>query len=224
MRERDPRAALVEEGLSRHGQSVRWLARKIGMSAPGLGYLLKEGARPQKPGVYESMLDAIRELDEQGAAVAGQVLEARSNATKVPLKAEPSGRIKIYGAVSAGTGNTMTIDAEEMDVPIQFARDDYGALIIDGDSMIPFLQPSDVVIFKDWSMPKPGHVVAAQLEDGSWVAKLMVYENASYKLRSLNPMYKDYDRSFTITGFLVGIVRDVGDERVIRLNPYGIRP
>lgn len=137
---------------------------------------------------------------------------------------QPMGTLKVYGGISAGTGSTTSFELTELDVPPQFAREDYGALVVEGDSMMPFLESSDIAIFRDWFTPKPGFVMAAELADGSWVAKMVVYEQGSYLLRSLNGKYGDIDSGYRLGGFLVGIVRDSGPERTIRLNPYGLRP
>lgn len=139
---------------------------------------------------------------------------------------EATGTIKVYGPVQAGNkGNVMAPDLDEIEVPAQFAQPNYGALIVEGDSMLPFLHPSDVVIFKDWAAEKPGHIMAAELEDGTWVVKMLVYDEEQYKLRSLNQKkYQDIATNFRLSGFLVGIVRDDGPERLIRLNPFGLKP
>lgn len=135
----------------------------------------------------------------------------------------PTGKVKVYGAVSAGDGNTSTFDPAEVDVPMELCRPDFGALVIEGDSMMDFLHPADVAIFKDWKTEKLGHIVAAELPDGTWVTKHMVFEDGTFKLRSLNGKYPDIQPPFRIAGFLVGLVRDDGPERLIRLNPFGLK-
>lgn len=137
------------------------------------------------------------------------------------LRAEPSGKIKIYSSASAGDGNSSSPDLDELDVPQQFARDDYGALIVEGRSMEPFLEHGDTAIFRDWHEPKPGYVMAVSNEDGEWLIKLV---QSSGKLRSLNTGYEPLEGQFRFHGFLVGIVRDTGPERMIRLNPFGLKP
>lgn len=140
------------------------------------------------------------------------------------VKSEESGKVKVYGAVSAGLGNTSTIDGAELDVPIQFARDDFGALVVEGDSMLGLLQGGDIAIFRDHYHPKPDAIMACELtESRQWVVKKVIWKDNRYVLRSLNPSYSDLLDSFRPTGFLVGIVRDDGPERIIRLNPYGIK-
>jgi transcriptional regulator with XRE-family HTH domain len=140
------------------------------------------------------------------------------------LRAEATGKIKIYGPISAGSGNVGQMDAYELDVPIQFAREDFAGMVIEGDSMEDALFSSDLCIFKDWNTYKPGGFVhAAQLETGEWVAKLALYENGRLILRSFNQKYPDIQDEFSLKGFLVGLVHDQGNERTIRLNPYGLR-
>ena len=138
-------------------------------------------------------------------------------------KAEETGMVKIYGAASAGIGNANSIDGAEIEVPIQFAQDDFGALIVDGDSMMPLLHPGDIAIFKDWKYPKPGYVVAAELPSRDWVIKRAVFTDGRFVLRSDNERYPDILEEARCSGFLVGIVRDDGPERLIRLNSYGIK-
>ena len=137
------------------------------------------------------------------------------------LRAEPSGKIKIYSSASAGDGNSSSPDLDELDVPQQFARDDYGALIVEGRSMEPFLEHGDTAIFRDWHEPKPGYVMAVSNEYGEWLIKLV---QSSGKLKSLNTGYEPLEGQFRFHGFLVGIVRDTGPERMIRLNPFGLKP
>lgn len=150
----------------------------------------------------------------------------RSNVSggMMKIRGSTSFRVKIYGGISAGDGNTSPIDVDEIDIPAEFARDDYGALVIDGDSMHPFLFSSDIAIFRDWTQRKVGMITAARLENGDWVCKQMVYENGRYLLRSFNPKYPDITEGFQPMGYLVGIVRDIGPERLVRLNPYGLLP
>lgn len=144
--------------------------------------------------------------------------------TPKPLRSEPTGKLKVYGAISAGDGNIAEVDASELDVPAQFARDDFFGMYIDGDSMADELLPSDLCIFKEWSFFKPGGFVhAAQLESGEWVAKLAVQTAGNVVLRPYNPAYPDINKAFRLTGFLVGLIRDTGAERMIRMNPYGLR-
>lgn len=144
------------------------------------------------------------------------------------LKAEETGKLKVYGAISAGDGNTGTIDPDEIDFPQQFARDDYGALWIEGDSMMAGersgLMPSDLAIFRDWTREKVGRIMAAELPSGEWVVKELVYDDGRFKLRSLNERYPDIDGPFRLSGFLVGVVRDRGSRRHIILDTAGLSP
>jgi len=135
-------------------------------------------------------------------------------------------KIKVYGRISAGEGNTESWDQnEEEPVPVDLCRPDYGALRVAGSSMLPFLHPGDLAIFKDHPEPKPNAVMAAEVEDG-WVVKLCVYDSTQsrFVLRSLNPNFPDVTGSIRFGGYIVGYIRDEGPERTIRLNPHGLRP
>lgn len=151
--------------------------------------------------------------------------EPVSNASgPYPLRATATGKVKIYGKVGAGDGNHDGLSFAEMDVPVELSRPDYGALTVDGDSMMPLLHHGDIVIFQDFVQPKIGYVMAAELPDKSWVVKLIAHTNGQFVLRSLNDRYEDYEGSYRLVGFLVGIIHDDGPERTIRLNPFGIKP
>lgn len=136
---------------------------------------------------------------------------------------QPVRKLKIYGSISAGDGNVSAFDADEYYIPVDLARDDYGGLVIDGDSMEPLLHAGDLAIFRDWKHPKLHSVMAAQLPDSTWVCKQLVYRDGQIVLHSLNETYKDISGPYTVSGFLVGYIRDLGPERIIRINPYGIK-
>lgn len=136
-------------------------------------------------------------------------------------------QIREWGSISAGDGqgNAAPPDFSETYIPADFDRDDFGAMTVQGDSMMDFLYPSDLVIFRDWKQEKIGHAMAAQLPDGEWVVKVLVYEGGRFWLRSCNPKYPDIAmEDVRLAGYLVGIIRDDGDERIIRLNSKGLKP
>ena len=221
-----------DKELSKRARELRDIRERIGISQKSMAELLlgKEAHRStyanwenDTASVPLTILEKARALDRQRVILAGV-----GGPNFGSLTAEDSGRVKIYGGVLAGTGNASSIDALELDVPIQFARDDYGGMVVQGDSMLPLLAPGDTVIFRDWTQPKAGYVFAAKIVDGpdkgNWVVKLLAIHNDRFVLRSLNGEYEDVFGPFQLAGFLVGIVHDEEPERLIRLNPYGIRP
>lgn len=158
--------------------------------------------------------------DTESTALA--VAERRQRYQK-NFKAEETVRLKIYGGISAGDGNTSSIDPDEIDIPLEYARQDFGALYVEGDSMMPYLQPSDLVIFRDWTKEKIGYIFAAELEDSTWVVKALVYEGGKFKLRSANPDYADIEGPFKLTGYFVGFIRDDGPRRTMMLDGRGLK-
>lgn len=180
-----------------------------------------------KPTILRQLTAILGPFDDVGR-IFGPPKELTPEPVRLPslglLQPAPTGTVKIYGNVSAGDGNTSHFDSTEIEVPLELCRPDFGALIVEGDSMMEFLHPSDVAIFKDWPTEKLNHVVAAELPDKTWVVKLMVYEDGAFRLRSMNGNYKDIYPPFRVSGYLVGFVRDDGPERLIRLNPYGLKP
>lgn len=209
------------------------LARRAGISRAALAHYEREARTPSIEtarslsrvlGVSVDELVAEDKLPEEARVTAASRFIPASGVMRRSLRSETTGRIKVYGAVSAGRGGVANLDDDYLDVPIEFAREDYAAMVVEGDSMLPLLEPSDLAIFKDHRAQKVGYVMVCRLmHSGDWVVKLMVYENGMYKLRSLNNSYPDITEGYEIFGFLVGMIRDNGPERTIRLNPYGLK-
>lgn len=208
----------------------RWLRQirgAYGLDQKGLADML--GVSRSAVGNWEAEKPTPMPADMRGkvAALFPDIPLQSEGGPKLPgvLVPEETGKVKVYGSVSAGDGNTSSVDGAELEVPVQFARQDFGALVVEGDSMMPFLMPSDITIFRDHRQEKVGHIMCAQTAAGEWVVKKLVYESGSFRLRSLNSErnYPDIEPPFTLCGYLVGLVRDEGTERLIRLNPQGLR-
>lgn len=219
------------------GRLIRSARKAKGLTQEKLGDLIRKSGSTirgyekdvvqvwRHPDVVTDLAAALGITEEELLGVSPVSSEVRETGPQYgALQPEPSGVLKIYGAISAGHGNTSTIDPDEIDFPLQFARPDFGALWVEGDSMMPALMPSDLAIFKDWTTEKVGRIMAAQLATGEWVVKQLVYRDANFKLHSLNGDYPDIDPPFSISGFLVGVVRDEGSRRHILLDTTGLSP
>ena len=221
------RGEKLERLLERRGTNPARMAKQLGVAKQSVLNWIA-GTRPQDGNVWAEMANILKvdvselEADDQPPAIVGTEQAAPKQLLRT--RAAETGRIKVYGPVSAGSGNTVNVEPGEMDVPIELAREDYGAMVIDGDSMMPFLHPSDTTVYRDWTYPKVGHVMIAKLSSGDWVTKLVVHESGQFKLRSLDTRYNDIEKDFTLCGYLVGIIRDDDDGRLIRINAQGLKP
>ena len=201
------------------------LAKRIRVSSSRLSNWENGDHDPSDMEALNRIADALEVSSKWLLTGESDALRSGTGVQLPRTKPELSGKIKLYGRIGANPhGNTSYIDSDEIDVPHELSREDYGGLVVEGDSMLPFLHPSDIVIFRDWPAEKIGHVMAAQLDDGDWVVKLLVYEDGAFRLRSINGRYPDVTDGYRLAGFLVGIVRDDGPERLIRLNRYGLKP
>lgn len=171
-----------------------------------------------------------RTIDElYGEDRPGRRTAARAN-TPRRTRLEKTGRIPRVGSISAGLRSNFEVDEGDfVDVPQEFVRDDFRALNVEGDSMTPFIEENDLLIFREHRSPKIGHVMSAKINIGTdnelWVAKLVAWDGERVVLRSYNKeQYEDIRENYQFGGFLVGWKRDDAGERTIKLNAEGLKP
>lgn len=102
------------------------------------------------------------------------------------------GKIKWYGAVSAGTGEFLTDETcEEIELPIeQIPLEADFCLSVNGDSMEPTFHDNEYVFVKKQLYIFSGRIGVAIL-NGEAFLKRIWFENNSARLESLNKKYKD---------------------------------
>lgn len=141
-----------------------------------------------------------------------------------PLRGTPEGRIKVLGAAAAGNDPAGLPDDDLMNVPIEMADPDYSGLFVEGDSMMPFLHPADIAIFRDHPSERVGLIFAVRRPDNGICVKRLIFDGG-WKLESLNPSYEPVPLmpGDQLLGFLVGLVRTEGSKRTIVHDPAGLR-
>ncbi|RYG42174.1 helix-turn-helix transcriptional regulator [bacterium] len=215
-----PRIRAAREAFRGVGMDQKTLAARLAISSARLSNW-ENGKHDPPPDFVARLAEALEIAPRWLSSGEGPKGEARLTPTF------PAGlsAVKVYGTVSAGNGNARPFDEDEVYVPNELARSDYGALIVDGDSMNPLLFNADVAVFKDAREGRVGQIVAACMEDGSeWVVKqLQRGDDGRLVLASLNHGYPDIAVPYEIHGYLVGYYRVEGPERTIRYNPYGLR-
>ncbi|RYG31462.1 helix-turn-helix transcriptional regulator [bacterium] len=218
--ESGPRIKAAREAFRGVGMDQKALAARLGVSSSRLSNW--ENGKHEPP---QSFLDLAAAALEVAPRWLSTGEGSRTEAKLTPTFPAGLSAVKVYGTVSAGNGNARPFDEDEVYVPNELARSDYGALIVDGDSMNPLLFNSDVAVFKDSREGRVGQIVAACMEDGSeWVVKqLQRGGDGRLVLASLNQGYGDIAPPFEIHGYLVGYYRVEGPERTIRYNPYGLK-
>lgn len=91
-----------------------------------------------------------------------------------------------------------------------------------GDSMYPLLVPGDLCVFHRTDIPKIGAVVLFRSFENKVTIKTLKHDGRMYILHAENPEYEDVTGAGSMVGYLVGIVRQQGAERMTRYNPHGI--
>lgn len=92
------------------------------------------------------------------------------------------------------------------------------------DSMMPLLEPDDICVFQRTDLPKIGYVILFRSEDNLITIKQLQHNGTDYILHPLNPKYQKNIADGAMLGYLVGIVREKGTQRITIYDASGIRP
>lgn len=95
---------------------------------------------------------------------------------------------------------------------------------IASDSMFPLLEPHDICVFQRTEVPKIGHVILFRSNDNLVTVKLLKHDGATYVLQPINPTYNSIPAEGNMLGYLVGIVRERGTQRITIFDSTGILP
>lgn len=92
------------------------------------------------------------------------------------------------------------------------------------DSMMPFLEPDDILVFQKSEIPKLRHIILYRSEDNLITVKQLGHNGTNYVLIPINPRYDEIEAKGETLGFLVGIIRERGTLRTTIYDASGIRP
>lgn len=205
----DSRAKVVEGLLLKYGLSNRWLAKKLGASHGSVNnWLDPEGGWPRNRGIYDEMLDLIKEHAPKEAS-----LVRRGGVRLIP----------VYAAIPAGTpgSNSMDVDYEEM---VDWGNDfERWGRIVEGYSMADILLPGDIAIFENRRYEQ-GDVVHAY-SHGEDCVKVIRNTGEDTQLWSFNQDYEPFSASgWKAKGVCVGRIR-YGPYRIRQLTefPHGLK-
>lgn len=95
---------------------------------------------------------------------------------------------------------------------------------IESDSMFPLLEPHDVCVFQRTEVPKIGHIILFRSNDNLVTIKQLKHDGTSYTLHPINPGYQPAPAQGNMLGYLVGIVRERGTQRITIFDSSGILP
>lgn len=160
---------------------------------------LSNGSLPEKISNIVSELTADRQQNVYDYADK-QLKEQKNNVVHIPRT-----KIRLLGAVSAGTGEELQDDTTEVDYTGIIPDYDY-ALQVNGDSMEPLFTDQQIIFVKYAEEAFNGQIVIAYVDGKAYVKK---YHQTEYscQLVSLNDKYDpidvSYDKSFKIKGVVV---------------------
>lgn len=170
----------------------------------------------------------LRVMDQLKALGYGEAsLDRQSEGRRVSLLFGTMARIPIVGRASAGDGIT-NVDPDENTVEVPASLRQIGGIgyVIDGDSMMPALQPGDVALFRETHQPRNGFTFLLKRE-GEYRCKNIAWRGGEWVMESLNPNKDRYpDDSlidWQIIGMLVGWYRSIGSYEKLEADPHGLR-
>ena len=118
---------------------------------------------------------------------ATQQLDEQNNVIKMPKQHE----VKVYGAVSAGTGEYL-LDNEPEVMPFQGeVPDKYDfAVVVNGDSMLPLFENKQIIFVRKTTDIRSGQIVVVDYDQQAYVKKYISDEHGK-RFVSLNKKYDD---------------------------------
>lgn len=132
---------------------------------------------------------------------AKQQYNEQKNIIQMPVKSE----VKLYGAVSAGTGEYLLDNTPEL-VPYEgvVPEHDY-AVIVNGVSMRPLFEDKQIIFVKKTFEARSGQVVIAYYDNQAYVKKYVNDEKGA-RFVSLNKSYDDMPIDETHETQIIGVV------------------
>lgn len=145
----------------------------------------------------------------------------------VSLLFGPMARIPVVGNVAAGPGaHNVDVDQHGIYVPASLGQLGGTAFVVDGESMMPALEPGDVAVFKEQRQPRRGFTYLIKHPDHSYAVKNLDWSSrdGQWVLVSLNPSHPTSPlHDSELVGLLVGWYRSIGSYEKLEADPNGLR-
>jgi SOS-response transcriptional repressor LexA len=209
----DPRAEALGKLMDENNISFRDLAKRAGIENwQNIRNWVKEGIRPRDGKELDKALETAQEIAE-----------------KKPKRVSPlpMGPLRIVGNVAAGDG-TYNVD-NELDmllVPLSLCGEDRLGWTVEGDSMMPVLEPGDIAVFREYRQPKNGYIYLAKTKDDGLVCKQIRWNRTTnvWELLSVNASYGQVPmEGVELLGYLVGYYRVRGYHEKFESDPDGLK-
>lgn len=122
----------------------------------------------------------------------------------------PSVKVRLVGTASAGPGDVEVMDEDFVYIPARFCTPDTIAWQAKGDSMMPWIQPGDIVLCRKHQEPRYGFAMLVRDRDGGVRVKKIAFENGRTVLVSLNKSYPTEPAEVEWLGYVTGIYHLIG--------------
>lgn len=143
-----------------------------------------------------------------------------------PFRVEPIPDALLPIVSRAGAGHWVEpFQCEDFEpVPAHLVAQDCFGVVVDGDSMFPFLHPGDIAVFKAAKSARIGQTVLARNDEKQLTVKVYRHNGDGFELVPINQAYpRATAREWEIEGILVAYVRDIGPRRITDSDPNGLR-
>ncbi len=196
---------------------VRKLAERIGVSYNQLNNVIHGRTKPVEGKVIAGLR---KELNMPKT----WPFEFTPGLTRVSLGGLPMTPIPVVGSASAGEG-AHNVDPDEriIYVPESLAKIGGVGFLVDGESMMPRLEPGDIAIFREHRVPKLKYAFLVKSPNGEFRVKNIGWDGEQWVLKSLNRAYGDEPLgSHELIGYLIGWYKARGTRETMDSDPSGL--
>lgn len=195
-------------------QTQEQLARKLGLK--------RTTYTAYEQGIAAPPHEILEKLKELGM---GRPAKSAPEGRVVSLAGTPMAQIPVVGSVSAGPGATnVDPDAGCIWVPERLAQLGGIGWLVDGESMMPLLEPGDVALFREHRNPRRGYVFLSKSPDDEFRVKKIDWLDGEWAMVSLNRAHGTAPLgSNQLLGYLIGWYRYRGTRETLDSDPGGLR-
>lgn len=203
------------------------LARHLGVSRTSVSYYENGGPLPMD--LFEKLrslgnIANIPTMPQTPLPSDVQVLETGIRGTSIM----PRGMVLLPLAPSPQAGAWMTpttTDSEGIEVDAKFGGEGRFVSHMEGDSMLPFLEPNDTLVWQESRRPKLNRIVYAWNGDGQATVKQLKHDGTDFVLCPLNDRYENATAALWETNaYLVGVIRSAQGTEITLFSPDGLIP
>lgn len=191
------------------------LARKIDETYDRL-YNMANGRTEPDPVVLEKVRKALGKPADW--------LKGLPEGRMVSIAGTPLAPVKVVGNVSGGSG-AYNVDPQDELVYVPQTLANIGGLgwVVEGESMMPELDPGTIALFKEHRSPRRSFTFLVKAKDGDLRVKNLEWMDNEWTLVSLNPKYPPEPlNDHELLGYLIGWYKVKGKREEIISDPDGL--